>query len=59
MTKNIEYLICPEGHTVPCKHWDTPKKLPETDAMTQEPLFEPGTWCYKCQKVYGMGEFKK
>jgi hypothetical protein len=55
--KNIEYLVCPEGHGVPY----TPRNFAKDDSdgtvdAFGVPMHEDGLHCYSCDRPYGLSK---
>lgn len=61
MGETIESMICPGGHYVPCAGWNMARDFSEggRDAMTLEPLFETGLYCYSCKRAYGLSKLSE
>lgn len=58
---DLEYRLCPENHAVPYRRENFAKDFSEgdVDAMTLQPMYEPGLYCFKCNRAYGISKLKE
>lgn len=55
------HMICPEGHVVPYARYNFAVDFSDggRDAMTLEPLFESGLYCWDCERGYGLSKLRE
>ncbi len=54
----IEYMLCPENHSIPYARWNYAQDFSDgdRDVMTGQPMHEPGLFCHSCDKAYGLSK---
>ncbi len=57
----LEYLICPKNHSVPYNRDNFARDFSDNaiDAMTLQPMFEVGLYCFQCKRAYGLSKLKE
>ncbi len=58
---SLEYMICPEDHTVPFTRDNYAQDFSDgdVDVMTKRPMYEPGFYCLQCERAYGVSKLKE
>jgi hypothetical protein len=59
--ENLEYKVCPENHKIPVSREYFARDFSDgsVDAMTLQPMFEVGLYCYGCKRAYGLSKLKE